>query len=247
MALPTYNGIQNLDTNLIEAPSTSTWDDITSWDTWTNWTGEPAAQLTWLTEQLDLGSSQYFNLQVATQATGSVSEYSVYVSDTGAFAGEETVTTINPGDTNIEGFYGQYVIILVTVDYVAASGAPNISSVTANATSERLEIVLTDINSADLTGSTTAKQLVLPRNVSKVVSMFVQPHQPGLYVASDYVADDYFESAPPVFSNIADKDRLIPKVSFATYEGIYTNSIFDIKLAVLPEQYCDEQGNILVR
>mgnify|MGYP003624310730 FL=1 len=247
MALPTYNGIFNLTTNLIEAPSTSDWSDLTTWDAWNNWSGEPAAQLTWLSEQLDLESSQYFNLQVSTTAIGTVSEYTVYVSQTGSFAGEETSTTITPGDTNIEGFYGQYVVVLVTVDYDAASGPPSISDISATATSERLEIVLTDINSADLNGGLQAKELVLPRKASKVVSMFIQPHQPGGYFTVDYVAPDYVETAPPVFANIAEKDRLIPKVSFATYEGIYTNSVFDIKLAVLPEQYCDTQGNILVR
>lgn len=247
MALPTYNGIFNIETNVIEAPSTSSWSDLTTWESYTNWSGEPAAQLTWLSDQLDLETSQYFNLQVSTTAVGTVSEYTVYVSETGEFAGEETSTTINPGDTNIEGFYGQYVVVLVTVDYAAASGPPTISDITTNATSERLEIVLTDLNSANLNGGLQAKELVLPRKASKVVSMFIQPHQPGGYFAADYVALDYVETAPPVFANIAEKDRLIPKVSFATYEGIYTNATFDIKLAVLPEQYCDEQGNILVR
>ena len=247
MALPTTNGIYNPFTNVIEAPSTSAWSENTSWENWTSWTGTPAAQLTWLTDTLDLGSSVYFNLTISTQAVGTISEYVVYVSTTGQFNGEETATTITPGDNNIEGFYGQYVVVKITVDYVPASGDPQITSINTNATSERLEIVLTDINSADLSGSLTAKELVLGRNVSKVVSMFIQPHQPGGYFAEDYVDTDYIETAPPVFGNISDKDRTSPKISFATYEGIYTNSVFDIKVAVLPEQYCDNEGNMLVR
>jgi len=247
MALPTVNGIFNADTNLIESPSTSTWADLTSWEDYTTWTGVPATQLTWLSDTIDLETTQYFNLQVSSVVNGTISELIVYTSTTGEFNGEETQTTITPGDTNIEGFYGQYAIVKITVDYVETLGPPTITSISTTATSERLELIQTDINSANLSGGLQAKELSIGRNASKVVSMFIQPHQPGGYFVDDYVADDYVETSPPVFSNIVDKDRNTPKVSFATYEGIYTNSVFDIKIAILPEQFCDDTGNILVR
>ena len=69
---------------------------------------------------------------------------------------------------------------------------------------------------------------------SKIVTIFMTPHQPGGWVLDDYWADGYTETAPPIFPNNVSKDLPTPEISLATHEGIYTNAVVDIEVVYLP-------------
>ena len=251
MALPTANGILDEINGVVTAPNSGTWADIGSgtdfetWDDWKNWSTTPAT-VTWLTDILDLGSAQYFNLELSVEATGTVS-YSVYTSPTGAFTGEETVTAISSTATNISAFYGRFVTVLVTAA-PAGGSTPQITAVSTRASSERFSILKYDLDTTTLTGTTSGGfEIPVGRSVSKVLSMRITPQQPGPYFEPDYVADDYVEATAPAYPAIASKSNTAPKVVFTTDGGAYTNSIFDIELQVLPEMYVNETGNLSIR
>jgi len=251
MALPSFNGLLDIENNVITAPNTGTWADIGSgtdfptWDDWKNWSTTPS-NLTWGTEVLDLTESVYFNLEVDIEATGSVS-YTVYTSTTGAFAGEEVSTTINAGDTNISAFYGRFVTVLITVAAVGGQ-TPVLQEVSLKASSERFSILKYDLDTTTLTGSLSGGFQIDPgRSVSKILSMRITPQQPGAYFEADYVADDYVATSNPAYPAIASKSNTAPKVVFTTDGGAYTNSIFDVELQCLPEMYVNETGNLAIR
>lgn len=251
MALPTPTGLLDEVNGIITSPNTGTWADIgagtdfPTWDDWKTFNTTPGS-LTWLTEELDLGESVYFNLEVDVEAQGTVS-YTVYTSTTGAFAGEEVSTAISAGDTNITAFYGRYAVVLITVA-PAGGSTPVLQEVSLRASSERFSILKYDLDTTTLTGTTSGGFTIDPgRSVSKILSMRITPQQPGPYFEADYVADDYVATSNPAYPAIASKTNTAPKVVFTTDGGAYTDSIFDIELQCLPEMYVNETGNLHIR
>jgi hypothetical protein len=256
MAIITANGIFDEQNQRITSPHTGTWNDlgvgddsaganlITTWDEWTSWTFEPAATLNHLTEITDLGENAYFNVTWTGNIVGTPTFY-VYTSTTGAFAGEETTTTVNVDDTDIEAFYGRYVMIGISVALDPAAGPSEIIAFDFTCSGNRFDIQQFDINSADLSGSSSARQIAMPRTVSKVLSV-VMTAQADQYVESSYVASDYIEDGVPGFPITVTKTRTAPTVTFVNTSGNRVDATFDIRLTVLPEQYMDG-ANMLVR
>jgi hypothetical protein len=171
--------------------------------------------------------------------------FTVYTSNTGAFAGEETSTTVNVNDTNVEAFYGRYVAIFVSVVYVPSEGIPQISTFDFTSSSNRLETIQYDVNSTTLSGDASARTIVMPRIVSKVLSIQLTPHA-GSYVEDSYVADSYIDDTAPGFPAIVTKTRTGPQVTFVSPAGTKVDAVFDVTMNVLPEQYMNER-NMAVR
>lgn len=254
MALPTTNGILDTVNSKIVAPSSLTWDELgaadsagltrfSSWDEWTNWTGVAETPLTWFSDIVDLTDTGAFNLTWNISCVGTPT-FTVYTSNTGTFTGEETTTVVNVGDTNIAAFEGRYVGILISVAETA-EGIPEITSFDFTATGNRLDIQQFDIVSSDLTGSASARQINMPRNVSKVLGMNITA-QASNYVEDSYVASDYIESSVPGFPVVVSKTRSAPEVTFVNTSGTRVDATFDIRITCLPEQYMDE-NNMAVR
>lgn len=230
-------GIQLLDENIIISPNLDTWADIGSgtdfatWDDWTQWATNPD-DLEWESQRADLGVSTDFTLSIETDASGEVT-YEVYVSNTGAFSGEETTHTIAPGDTNIEAFTGQFFYIVTTISSTDGT-QPTLRDQSFTSSDETFRRRLVNQNTANLSGVASAKELDLGFAYSKIVTIFMTPHQPGGWVVPDYWADGYTETAPPIFPNIVQKTFGSPKISLATYDGVYTEGVVDIEVVYLP-------------
>jgi len=255
MAIPSFNGVFDTSLQKIQTTNGSTWADlgpgdsagantIQSWADWTNWTPAPVSPLTWVTETIDLGETAYFNLTWNITCVGTPT-FTVYTSTTGAFAGEETSTTVNRDDTDIEAFYGQYVALYISVAQDAGGPPPEISAFDWVASGNRFDIIQFDINSADLLGSSNARQIAMPRTVSKVLQMNLTAHTSS-YVEDSYVASDYIQDASPGFPSIVSKTRTAPEVTFVSTSGTRVDAIFDITMNVLPEQFMDGD-NLTVR
>lgn len=255
MAIPSFNGV--LDTNIdkIITTNSSTWADlgagdsagqntIQTWQDWTSWTPSPVTPLTWATSTIELESATYFNLtwQITCEGTPT---FTVYTSTTGDFTGEETSTTVNVGDENIEAFYGQYVVIYISVAQQDGGKPPSISSINFTANARPVNITQYDVNSSELDGSVSARQIAMPRTVSKILSINATAHATE-YVDEDYVASGYVDATTPVFPNVVSKTRSAPEITFITTSGSRSDAIFDLAMTALPEQYMDG-NNMTIR
>lgn len=242
MAIPSVNYIFDEQNSLITTANQGTWADKSgeSWDSWTAWADDPVTPMTWVSQPLDLGQIAYFNLKWNIVCAGTPT-FTVYVSETGAFAGEETATTINVDDTNIEAFYGRYVLAFVSLAYDPTQGFPSITEFDQTASGESLQTVQYDVASGGLAGTADARTIVMPRTVSKVLALQLTPHA-GSYVADNYVADSYISDAAPGFPAIVSKTRTGPQVTFVSTAGTKVDAVFDLIMTVLPEQYMDGQN-----
>ena len=204
MAIPATNYIFDQLNSLITTANQGTWADKSgaTWDSWTAWADNPVTPMTWESDVLDLGQIAYFNLNWKITCAGTPT-FTVYVSSTGAFAGEETSTTINVDDTNIEAFYGRYVVAFVSLAYDPTQGFPTITTFDQTASGESLQTLQYDVASNGLTGDASARAIVMPRTVSKVLALQITAHA-GSYVEDSYVADSYIDdTAPQLFQKVA--------------------------------------------
>lgn len=227
----TITGFIDEASNTILPNNTSTWADYagTTWANWTAWTGTPADPLVWITEMLDLGSSQTFNLNIETLAQGTVS-YTVFVSDTGAFTGEETETAIAPGDTGISSFTGQYVIVAVSV--AAGAQPPVIEDITITATNQSLALQFSDVDTSTLSGSVTARVLSSDREISGILNMQITPKAVTAYDVDAYVTNT--PTSTTVIPKIIDKSLLT--FSLVGIDNQPRDAVVDIVVEALPLQ-----------
>ena len=242
MAIPATNYIFDQFNSLITTANQGTWADKSgaTWDSWTAWADDPVTPMTWESDVLDLGSIAYFNLKWNITCAGTPT-FTVYVSETGLFAGEETSTTINVDDEDIEAFYGRYVVVFVSLAFDPTQGFPTITEFDQTASGESLQTVQYDVASSGLSGTSDARAIVMPRTVSKVLALQITPHA-GSYVADNYVADSYISDAAPGFPAIVSKTRTGPQVTFVSTAGTKVDAVFDLIMTVLPEQYMDGQN-----
>jgi len=244
MAIPATNYVFDEVQQVITTTNQSTWADLTTWADYTTWINDPVTPMTFVSQVTDLGEALHFNLKWSITCVGTPT-FTVYTSTTGAYAGEETSTTINVDDTDVPAFYGRYVQVFVSVAFVASEGIPEISVFDFTSQNTRLEIVQNDINSTTLTGDSSARAIAMPRTVSKVLSMQVTPHASS-YVDDSYVADSYIDDTAPGFPAIVSKTRTGPQITFVSTAGTKVDAVFDITMNVLPEQFMDGR-NLTIR
>jgi len=247
MAIPNPTGIFDINTSTIIAPNGLTWDDIgagdsaadnnlQSWDDWKSWVASPSS-FTWVTETIDLEKVVWSNLTWTIDCVGTPS-YVVYYSTTGEFAGEESTLSIAVGDENIAAIYARYIAVQITITPVPSEGVASITSFEWNASSERLTLLDFDLNSANLGGSNTARELTPPKLNSKILAMRITPIASD-YVEDSYVASGYIQATAAPYPYIVSKDRTTPTIAFLDNAGNNADSEFDIEYSVLPEQFMD--------
>ena len=242
MAIPATNYIFDQFNGLITTANQGTWADKSgaTWDSWTAWADDPVTPMTWESDVLDLGQIAYFNLKWNIVCAGTPT-FTVYVSQTGLFAGEETSTTVNVDDEDIEAFYGRYVVVFVSLAFDPTQGFPTITEFDQTASGESLQTLQYDVASNTLSGDASARTIVMPRTVSKVLALQLTSHT-GNYVDESYVADSYVDEQAPGFPAIVSKTRTGPTVTFVSTSGTNVDAVFDLSMTVLPEQYMDGQN-----
>ena len=241
MALPSVTGYLDPDLNQVLPNNSGTWANLsgTTWADWSSWTRTPVTTLTWLADTIDLGEVKTVTLKITTVANGSVS-YDVYASSTGAFAGEETVTNIVQDQSGIPAFTARYIVVAVNV--ARTQGVNTLDSVEIKANDSRVNILLNNIDTSTLSGSTAARTLVLPRTVSSIIDIIVTPQK----LASAYTLDLYVSStqtSTQLVPQIVSKTAATPQIALLGLDNQARNGVVDVAIWALPEQYMD--GNNL--
>ena len=179
MSLPLSTTIIDQSTGYALPRNTGTWADVTSWASWQTWNNQRANSMIVVGTVTDRGTVGYFNLKTSADVTGNIA-YSVYTSNTGAFAGEETVSNITPNSGNIAAFYGRYYSVVANV--TDPSGAIELRSLNVTSLNSRFDIQFNDVDTSSLSqgpNNSGSRVLPLPRTISAVTNMQVTAHNPS--------------------------------------------------------------------
>lgn len=203
MAITTSTG--QLDASLgyiIPQSGNSTWAALsgTTWTSFTSWNIAPQDPLIWVTEVKDFGKISTFNISVSARYVGELTQYEVWCSNTGEFAGEETHTVITEGDTAIPAFTGRYIKVGAWI--YRTGETTRLENLTIKMSNQTLELELPNVASWDLPTWTAvdssatvsqARVLDLGRGASAVISAQYQPHfiAPGGYYNTGYATSGY--------------------------------------------------------
>lgn len=218
------------------------------WDTLSNWITEPAPYFTWSGPLIDNGSSIVFNCLIDSEINGNVS-YEITTTDQ-AFDGNETVTTVNVGDTDIAAYQGQYVI--VTANVRSTGSLTSLSKMDVRITNETFVITKNHVYTGNLAGTSSSRTIDLGRQVSYITSLQMTPYLysgGSGYTQSGYVTNGYFDETiiTGAFPQIIDKTHGGANIALTDNDGNYIDGYIDILAYVLPEQYMDADYSIRQR
>jgi hypothetical protein len=183
MPLPINTAIIDDESGYALPPSNTTWEtfaNVVTWSGWKSWNATPANVMTVVSTVQDREKIGYFNLKTTADVTGNIT-YSVYTSNTGAFAGEETISNISPNTSNISAFYGRYYTVVANVS--DPSGQIQLRSLDITSTDSRFDIQYNDLDTGTLAAGPNnagSRVLPLPRTISAVTNMQVTAHNPTL-------------------------------------------------------------------
>ena len=154
MAIPFTTGVYNDQDNTYSAPNTATWANVTSWGGWTQWVSQPAAYYTVSSQIEDRGVEGYFNIQTQIDVVGTPT-YRVFTSNSGAFNGEEIVTTFANVNTIGTALYGRYYIVEANIATYQTSGTVSnfVISTTDNVLRKRFSRLQTSTLSTNANGA----------------------------------------------------------------------------------------------
>lgn len=240
MTTPAPNGILDQEIGYVLPPDVGTWTTASTWDNFVQWAMVPASPLRWALDLVDLGSVKTFNLKIITSAEGRV-EYKIYTSNTGLFAGEETVTDIATGATAIPAFTAQFVWIEVFV--YQTSGVNVLYGVEFEITEQANKFSLNNVDTSTLSGSASARTLTLPKAVSGVTNIQITPKTVPNYQLDMYVTD--YPTCNTVIPRVLSKTSPY-QIALIGLDNIARDAVVDLLVEYLPEGYMSG-NNLLVR
>ena len=247
MALPNFTADYDLGTNSYIARNTGTWANVSTWASWTTWSQLPEPTMLFYTEVYDRGQVGYFNLRTDSDFVGNIT-YQVYTSTSGAFAGEETVTTVTANTSNVAAFYGQYYVVAANI---ASTGAiAQLKSMTITSTDAALDLKFNSVETSTLTQTAQGAQIALPRVVSAVTNMQITCHDGGNTTPLSTDTTHYYFETPiyrALIPYITSKDRggptfVLRDINYGTLATSETGHYIDARISVLPEQIHDGQN-----
>jgi hypothetical protein len=234
MAFPTTQGVLNPILNIVEPPAAGEWTDLSSWSSTGNW-NPTAVDIEWPGEILDLPPGAC-SIEITTEAAGDVS-YEVWVSPSGNFDGDETITYIEQGDEDISAFEGVSAIIVVKV--TNTNGLAQIFDMQARATNQSRVISVNGIDTSTLAGTVSARTLDLGRTISGITNIQITPKSTPNYTMAVYSTD--FPTSNVVVPVVVDKT--VPSIRLVGLDNVPRDAVIDVVAEALPEQYMN--GNNL--
>lgn len=228
-------GQLDLETITIKATGRSSWGALTSWSSFTDYV-TTKLPIKWTAPLLDIGSKDYFNLEIQADFDGTMS-YVIHVSDTGLFNGEEVEYVIQEGDTNISAFYGQYVY----VTGICTGAELRQMTVSTNTTKSTFKIP--DVDTSTLAGSITSRTIPLTVSVSKIYDLNIEPHAATPYNVNLYVSDT--ATSKVLIPVIVSKTAASPSFALFGIDNDARNGVVDLTITALPRMVMFG-GNITV-
>jgi hypothetical protein len=237
MALPSTQGVLNPLLNIIEPEPAGSWTALTSWGSAANW-NPSATTIEWPAQILDLPRGSCA-IEIVTEAAGDV-EYEIWVSPSGAFDGDEVITTIEQGDEDIPAFEGVSAIIVIKV--TNTNGLPQIFDMRARATNQSRVIRINSLNTSTLAGTVNARTLDLGFTISGITNIQITPKSVTNYTLAVYSTD--YPTSNVVIPVVVDKT--VPSIRLVGLDNVPRDGVIDVVAEALPEQYMSG-NNLLLR
>lgn len=223
-------------TGTIKALGSGRWGDVSSWSNFTDYI-TTKLPIIWTAPQLDLGKIQYFTVSVETEFQGTPNYFEISVSDTGEFAGEETVYKILDGNTNVSAFYGRYVYVTFSVT------GPELSQMTVTTDTTTRLIKFNNVQTSTLSGTASSRQLPITNPISQIVDMQISVVASASYNMDVYVTD--YLASTTLIPQVISKSGTTPTFRLVGLDNVPRNGLVDIWVEALPRQAAIN-GNMVV-
>ena len=214
-------------TGFIKAVNDSRWSALSgrTWGTLSSWNDNPLP-IIWTMDEIDLGEIRRFTLSIQAEFDGTIG-YTIWTSDTGAFAGEETETVLVEGDQEIDAFSGRYVRV------VARVSGREIRRIAMEANNSTVEIFLQDVNTSTLGGTVNERQVAITRGISGVLEMAIHPKAATSYAVNLYVSDT---ATSQVLIPVVKSKGATPTFALYGIDNDARDGVVDISIKALPRQ-----------
>lgn len=226
--IPYSEGVIDAQSGTVKALGISSWSSLTgtSWREFNNYI-QTYNLLRWTAPLVDLGAVQYFTLNIEAEFQGTLS-YIIHVSETGAFAGEETEYYIKDGDYSIPGFYGRYAYVTAIL-----AGTELIKIIiTANTTVKEYRIP--NVSTSTLSGTSSNRTIALPTPVSVIKDIHIQPKAATSYAVNLYVSDT--ATSEILIPVVKSKSSTTPSFALYGIDNDPRDGVVDITVTALPRQ-----------
>ncbi len=210
------------------------WSDLTDWASWTNWNGNPDNLVLQIDDEFDVVAVRAPILETAHKGTLTVS---LKVSNTGAFAGEETTYSIT--STAVAIAAGKYYRWTLTVA-PTTNVTPEIVYAQARYTEVYDEQELSGVDTSTLSGTITGRTIT--HNLGTLNTVVITAKEATPWVDRAYALPDTYVDptniAPIVGIISKDPLTIILRDDF----GVPVNGIVDIRLTGAPKVYLSDSG-----
>ena len=229
------DGVLDTASGTVKANGTSRWGDLTSWSVFNSYITSYQT-IKWTAPLLDLGAVQYFTLAIEAEFDGELS-YLIHISETGAFAGEETEYYIEEGDMNVPGFYGRYIYVTTVLN------GKELRRIQITANTVVKEYIIPNVDSSTLSGTNTNRVIDLPTPVSLIKDIHIQVKAATSYAVNLYVSDT--ATSEILIPVVKSKSGTSPAFALYGIDNDPRDGIVDITIKALPKQIM-YGGNIVV-
>jgi len=245
--MSTTNGI--LDNGVLIPASNITWADLAnspygSWAQWTQWDGgDPKLPLTYVTDSVDFGRIDNINVALELDYSGTLTLTLQHSNDDVSF----TDVTVNASST-VAGFKARFVRFSLSIAGTDAQVVKILAKLSNETQSETFQF-----NTSELEGTTSAREINLFKNYSKIVAITGAAEVSENYVASDYVATDYVETGIPLLLTVVDIDatdsagELAPTIKLVDLAGGAEDGTVFVNVLGLPRMVSDALKQITIQ
>lgn len=204
MAASYTNGYTDTITNITVAGSNTTWADLGSspYATWANWKiWNPSPKQLTATETIDMGTVALRQPSANWISANYAQSVVIKISDTGAFAGEETTVTM-AGTTTQSYVQGRYYKITAIWATDSLGTVPWVGEFTFNAIINTFKEILKDVSTSTLSGTAASRTVAIQGMAAYDVKITVKKNV--TWVDRAYaLPDDYsITTIPPVASYV---------------------------------------------
>lgn len=245
--MATTNG-QIIDGILIPK-SNITWADLANspyatWENWTAWDGgDPTLPLTYTTDAVDFGRITDINVSLELEYQGTLTLTLKHSEDNSTY----TDVTINASAT-VAGFSARYVKFALSL----AGTDAQVSRIFATL-SDRTQQETLQVNTTNLEGTSTARELPVQKNYSKVSTVIASAQSSGAYVATDYVDTGYVDAGEALFVSVVNVDAtdsagaVAPTIAVFDKDGNTEDAVVFVQITGLPQMVSDERKQITIQ
>ena len=235
MTTTVIQGLYDINAESYQGVSANDWTDYTDWSTWLNWTQDSADLIVQVDDDLDTVAVRVPQLNLVAQGTQTIT---LKVSNTGAFAGEETTIAFTYDGSAVSIPAGRYYRWSVTVSELNDQ-TPVIEQIESSYSTVYTTQEFISVDTSTLDGTVDAR--TVPTTVGTVYSAVITTTKNTAYVDRAYSVPDTFSvsTIAPV-AGIVSKSPL--QIYLQDHYGVPVDGIVDITVTGAAKVYHTVDG-----